>query len=146
MNSDECGEFCLFGLSVAYDLDKAQLYDRYREAQKKWHPDRPDGDSAKSAAIAAAYSKLADDTERALLIIRHCKEKIPDPTSAQLETWMGWFEASDDHGFLSWLKNHRVYLVEQLKAAFAKSDMKRFAVLYLEAKYASRVLECAPVM
>jgi molecular chaperone HscB len=64
--------FELFGLPVAFEVDLADLASRYRELQRRFHPDRfassPETDRRLSlqvtAQINAAYRTLRDDVAR----------------------------------------------------------------------------------
>lgn len=64
--------FELFGLPAAYDLDLADLASRYRELQRRFHPDRyataPDSERRlavqMTAQINAAYQALRDPVAR----------------------------------------------------------------------------------
>ena len=76
--------FQLFALPAAFDLDLAELAERYRLLQQKFHPDRFSGGTASeqrvaaqvSAEINAGYTTLRDPVRRAgYLLERLGKEK-----------------------------------------------------------------------
>jgi len=47
-------------LDVPPDADQAAITAAYRKLSLRWHPDRPDGDVERMAAINAAYEILSD--------------------------------------------------------------------------------------
>jgi len=58
--------FEVFGLPVAFDVDQAQLVERYRELQREIHPDRFAGAGDREQRLAVQYATYVNEAFEAL--------------------------------------------------------------------------------
>ena len=64
--NDKNNYFSLFGFSPAFDIDTAELTSRYRELQKKLHPDKYATAGAKERAAAMQQATIVNDAYNTL--------------------------------------------------------------------------------
>lgn len=103
----DCNHFERFGLPLAFELDRAELDSRYREAARLVHPDRFAGASEQeqrqaleqAAGLNQAYQTLRSTTQRALYLL-NLQAELDEETTVQdpefLFQQLEWREELED--------------------------------------------------